>query len=1016
MSVGISEKQKPKRSISSTLVSLFSKHSEDDGGSQFNKDDSPDDPGEVSDSGSVVIKGKKRRLGAYDNLVWNDEDLDNNSSSMNLANLDDDREADKRPSIFLYEGDSLGYDLRPPVLTIEPKQRLRLLRMQQLRRARQYPLLQRHLLSLEHDRSDYNYSYAHDHDHGLLTDGKPAASGRKHQLKSTTAASTSLKKNSAVKKSKTKRWRGDFQYDLSEYDILKNNVKAKQSSAATAGNMDSPKLSRALLKQSSSLKKPSSSASDQSETSVGSTLTGIQSKLLQGKSLFKENESNKKESAAAAAAAAAPLSLKPLVKESISEKKPLFVNAPSIGFDFVTSDTNSPDATDTPTKPAASRAFTFGGKPDTNAGANKVAPAQVSKRGDDDNDNDDIEELPRKKRELGTSEDKEVGSKTAASASAVAAPKPFSFGNPIAAKPSDTPKFSFGGASSNTSKLDPVVPSFSFGATKSSKDESKKELPTLFSKPSDDSSSKDKSVPKSGLVSTADKTENNSVGKTDSLFKFGAKSNSTKPDETTKQIPSFTFGKAKESTEEPQVANTAEISKTPKPLFQFGSTTSNDNEKQKDVVNNEVAVPTFSFGKTNENNKTESANTVNLSAEDRAKPAFSFGKPSSEATKATTPTFSFGKEAGAEAKATSGSDPSAIKPAFSFGSTTSQATQPSKPAFSFGSAPAATGANDQAKEKTPTFSFGGTATKKIETVTDNSATKPSFTFGTSAPTANGTNNTSTQGTPSFSFGASSANKPAETAATSKPSFSFGSTTVNDNKQNTAKPPVFGSQTQNEQKTSGGFKFDLSGLKNDNKQSSPTPFSDGSNVASAAGSNGSAGGFSFGNNTLQPTGQNNISAPQPSQSAFNFSAQQTQKPFAFGGSGPSTTNNSPAFGASSNQPNVPFTFGGSSASSTPQIQSLGSAGFPNPGPSAVPSTQSFNPSNVVNFNFAGQQPQNPSTIFGSPAPQGNSPSMFSSGAQNPASIFNSQPVGTPQGNPQFPPQRKIAMPSRRRRRA
>ncbi|CDO95441.1 unnamed protein product [Kluyveromyces dobzhanskii CBS 2104] len=941
---------KPKRSISSTLASLFSKNADEN-----NEDLDGRGPGDgdISDSGSVVIKRQKGCATNYEELVWNDERIPDH-----LPNHDDN---DNRPNIFLYEGDS-EYDLRPPVLTIEPKQRLRLLRMQQLRRARQFPLLQRYIQSAENELC-------------RLTDGKTTSAREKF-----TSRLQSNKVNlHASDKPKAKRWKADFQYDLSEYELLKNDNKVKPLSSSM-NSLDSPKLAHPLLKRSASSKKQIT-ASDQSVTPTGSGLTDVQKKLLQGKAFSKDSETKQVASTAA-------LSLKPVVKESIFEDKAIHVNEPSLGFDFINNDNTAaiPDNTDTPSKPAASKSLPFGNPQGGLFGSKKVQNVTTDSSAES-------EELPRKKRDFDNSGD---------------SAKQFSIGNSdqnVAKTALPKIGFSFG-ANENKVKADdshisankekkPAIgsPAFSFGSVlstnKGSKEENNSTSKTLFGKlnPTSEKSS-EKALPSfrfsgtdkigslSQEASNPIKFGNTSgVSKTAPAFSFG-NSQETKKVENANgtPAPAFSFNGAKSSTSEPTPLSTSQEADSSKPLFQFGASAdiapAKADPHEKKTEGN--VLPSFSFGakpvsekstenfKSSNNDRPSDENSLN-------KPSFPFSLPPIENKKAL-------EESSETKKIKNDTLGGSVKPAFSFGSGEATSSESTKP-----------------------LQFSGSSTSAPDV-------KPSFTFGGN-PAAINSNTDGKDAVPSFSFG--TANKTLHSDANSKPTFSFGGSAA------VAKPadekpasitPMLGSQTSNSQQDKGKFKFDLGGFKSENRQTTPTPFSDNSNAGSVGGSNASVG-FSFGN--PPQSAQNKITSTQPTQNGFNFT-EQNQKPFAFTGSGPSTTNNSPAFGASSNQPNVPFTFGGSSASSTPQVPPLG-GGF-----GSTMQSNTFHPSTAANFNFGGQPSQTPSLVFGSQTPQPNPPSMFSSGTQNPSTIFNAQ-ASTPQGGGQFPPERRIAMPGRRRRR-
>lgn len=653
-----------------------------------------------------------------------------------------------------------------------------------------------------------------------------------------------------------------------------------------------------------------------------------------------------------------------------------------MGFDFMNRDTSVLGAgnIETPTK-AGSKILSFG----------KAKPTII------DDGKEDSEELPRKRTNTDFKaqepEKQKTGSKTlfalAPSGNSAANPgtsenvaalssdsKPaFSFGSSLPENTSQTPKFSFGTKSGADAEKQAVQPTFTFGATsKESKTaDAKARSAPLFGKSPEHDKPSGSVLPSFTLPSdNGKKTENKPT------FSF----TKAEPPKTN-ALPTFSFSKtddkpstAESSTKQPFVftSNQGVKSKTPEPSAQFSFA---DAAKPQ----NPLEIKTDgNFGQTKSTGllfQTSTSNETN-------KPTFSFNKKSdaSENTK--------------ESVAISNNTDVATKPLFSFGN---QAVSDSAKAGTplFGSltngenVTPSTAVNSASNKQDSASLFTANAPK----INAEGSAKPAFSFGNTSlgSQQNGTTKISS----------TTEKKPDLAPFSSKPSFSFGfngSSESKSNQINFSTPPL--GQTNTASNISSGFKFDTSGFKNNQKQATPTPFSESSNSDSNVRNSGSIP-FSFGN-----IGQQNgtkLSAPQPTQNGFNFG--QSSKPFGFNGSGPSTTNNSPAFGASVNQGSVPFSFGGSSASSTPQIPILGGS-LSNPQQAA-----SFHPSGSVNFNFGGAPSQSPSTVFGSQTSQQAPASIFSSGTQNPIEIFNNQ-SSTPHSSSQFP-QRKIAMPTRRRRR-
>lgn len=869
----------PKRSVSSTLASLFRKASED-----HQTEKVMDMSKEYSDSGSVVVKKqRKNSLQSDRGPFWN-----------GAAELNDD----ERPNIFLYETDE---DLisRPPILSIEPKQRLRLLRLQQMRRARQFPMMHGYLET------------------ALSSEGHIPGAKRDNNGSNISKLMTSTLpkiKSEFSEGLKRKRWMGDFEYDLSEYDVTKK--QRKDLGNLQVPSIDSPKISQPTLRKTS-LSKKSNPYINQSEL-LPIHLTSVQNKLLSGESLLEEatlGTENK------------TIALKPIIKEQISIQQKVPVKFPSVGFDFISRDTSILDSqsTDTPSKFVPS-SLPF------NRGQTESSSEKIKNGAKEDN-----EQMSLFQRST-VEPNRSISPVSEANPLAKDSTLGFNHGQSQEQGNTEENKHLEVNTPEKESLLSVGKPSFSFGAV-SNKPSDIKVNPTPTIK---------NETKKSPTFSLGGNQKNAPV-----LPSFSIGGNASKAAE----IPSFSFGK--------ETVGERKESKSNSFIFDHKSENkdiSSTSEKVSELQDGKKA-PSFSFAKFA---KPEALNSPSESLPEKTPPG------------SLNATFVFGT--GEQKPATGLSSSQDKTPKFKFGSAANK-NQETQQSFSFD-----TGNKNDNKN----LLFGETGKKntsgtfKLSDASETKATQPSFSFGKTT--------TSLKKSPN---GFDNANKGLSLPDNKLSSnFSFGSNIP------TSKP-------SNEEQSTGGFKFDTNGFKKDHSKTNNF-FTPSPPIGSSMPTKPSTS-LSFG-----PNGQSSnegISVPQPSAGGFSFDQNNQKVNFGFKGSELSTTNNSPAFDSSANQPTAAFNFGGSTASSTPQPPALGN------GPSTSFQNPAFNPSNSINFNFGSSSSQTPSMIFGNQGPQASS-GMFGSGQdigqQNPANIFNGQQLGQ-QNEGQFPPQRKIAMPGRRRRR-
>ncbi|SCW02060.1 LAFE_0E13278g1_1 [Lachancea fermentati] len=877
-------------------------------------------------SSTIVSFFKKDKTGEE---AWSVEETA--PLSPELEPQPNDSDNSKMAELILYESEA---DTRPLLLPILPLQRLRMLRYKQHLRRLQYNLQEPFL-------RDFS--------------GSPQLSPppKKLQLQSLKVRkpAKALQKKSVL----GKRWSGDLEYDLSEYDVIKKPKKASSLKTETP-SIESPGLAHAILKR------PGIS----SRHGSGDNLTENQLKLLSGKPMVSlVPKSNVKPTEVAN------------IKDAETPRK--LAALPSVGFDFVKNTENDSKlaaaAADSNASPSTSnkRKLTLSFEPTQSTGSNESQKVSFNLKADTPNQDATKPKATVPSFNFSAPKSDEIEAKPPAFSFGTSkiSPNPTTLGD---SKPLNDVKekkpFSF--SSSTKENSNDSKPSFTFGTSnlaenkQSAKkttaepgEKSEKKTPSfVFGKPSENAtaSTKPLSLP-FGAAAQGDtqngEPESISIGKNNetnskpmdseskATFAFDTKSTKNTSDDHTATNKPIKFNFAN-----PSVATTNET----KSQVSFSASDKSEPSETTNTKNTQ-AKPLFSFGNSGGVSETATSN-----------PSLIFGaKDSSTKDSNEKPVFSFG------AKESSSKDDSS-KPIFAFGgSQPSNSSSDSKPAFSFGTtenkkdegakeAPSETKLS-QPSSLTPAFSFGGTADKKEPTPVSFGA--PSTTNQTSgAKTAetgfkfdtSGLKSNATASKPSFTFGANTSAPATANASSAAPAakapFTFG----------TSPSPAFGAP--NPQQATSGFNFN------------------------------------FANGSQQPPANTGLF-----------------------GSASTTSNNSPAFGSTTNNPPVNFNFGGgnTTASSTPPP--FGNAPTPSfSGPNAQ--SRPFSPSHSVNLNFGGPASQTPSTIFGAGAsappaqifggqPQ-NAMAGFGNQPQNAAQVFNgAAPAPGPQMPMQLPPGRKLA---------
>ncbi|AAS51153.1 ACL075Cp [Eremothecium gossypii ATCC 10895] len=749
--------------------------------------------------------------------------------------------------LILYESDVA---VRPPVLPILPLQRLRMLRHRQELRRRQYqlaPLVQS--------------------GHGGRIVSEASGEGWRRIAGGTRSASA-LGRAGTGKKGRL--WSSNFEYDLSEYDVLKKQ-KLNTRDAKDITMLDSPKLSEEVVLKNGAARR------DAGEPPFSSNLSRAQLKLLTGC----ESPALLRGEAAAGGKSIdgrTPYS-KPHDGAAAGPKK-----MPSVGFDFLLkADADTPSKTKLPALPAPAVSLTL----------DENRPAQPSR----------AEETVR---------------------------------------PAETPSaplLAFGNQGQDVSKpaAQPQL-SFTFGAPKAAGGKD-------VAEPAIKATSPEESTKKPAFSFNI-----SNGGANKAPFSFGA-SAQTQNSGTTSNTPNggaqgsakptFSFGQnfgaSQQAENKPNTTSSEDKSSPSKdapapPIFGNGKPTvsgfSFSNGSREATVPSKKADstsgnPTLMFGNGIQNKEPQTTPTFSDDKKDTSsKPTFQFVIPAKSNTNASNTNTTFGTTMN--------------------GNSVSSATN----LFSGSSSETAKSSNNQA---VPTLS-DGSAVKG--TSLDRQNTLSPVTFG--APSAQPTTSGSLGAAP-FSFKTTT---PDTSNPTNPPSLLFGNNVNGNGSLSSTSAPVTSGAASN----SGGFKFDMSGFKNNQGVTSPVPtFSMNNNVSQRPGNNMALNGSSM----------SIANAPQPQQAtAFGFPQDSVSNGTTAFGSGLTTANNSPAFGISTNnnnsnnnQPAAAFTFGSNAGSPAPSL-------FANSASSALQNNRpvAFTPSSSVNLNFGGAPAASldPSQVFGQAA--------------------------------------------------
>ncbi|SCU94066.1 LAFA_0F19658g1_1 [Lachancea sp. 'fantastica'] len=711
------------------------------------------------------------------------------------------------------------------------------------------------------------------------------------------------KRKFTSKTSLGKRWSGDFDYDLSEYDTVKKpKILSSVSSDDPTSSLESPRLSPSVLKRGTMGGK----------RVLSSGLSKTQENLLNGKSLTDLTSTSTPHTKSL------PQDRGP---EASAATKP-FLALPSSGFDFVKSqepeivkdkildsDGQKPkvqislDQKDLPA--AANKSFSFQ-KSESSSGDKKTTESPYLKKPNTtffsfgasndkplptaENDkpradepkkpisfsfgkttNDQHENVtkttpaftpaPPLKTSAETEPDQGAKEPSLPNATLPAPRKGFTFGS----APKDSEPDASSAPAPKVSDASATKPAFNFGTQQTVK-------PTFnfgskSSKPVPESTSQ----PNTSLLFQSNTPKSEGANKTPS-FTFGE---TKKAEDLPKEKP-FTFGAGKKSTEPG----------TDKPStgFSFGAA------KEPVESSKPGAFSGFSLGNKSESAPPESTSTVQ-------KPSFSFKRSADEQTGAAQTSV-----AGQPS-----STPAVESKPFSFGPT--EGKDKSATPFSFGS-------TAENKSTTPTFSFGsGTQTNAGPQLGGGSG----FKFDTNGLNQNINQNDQSKTTfpassslgatkPLFSFGSTSppvaAPQPQQSATTlaqppQNTGFNFGSGSTTSNNS-----PAFGVSANNQQT---GFNF---GAGNTTASSTPPPF--GASNPSLTTMNPQSRPFSPSNTINMNFGG---VASQPPSSIFGGGASTPAQ--IFGGQAPGTTG---SFGSGGVNQNPAQIFGSSSTGDIPQQQS------------------------------------------------------------------------------------------------
>lgn len=686
--------------------------------------------------------------------------------------------------LILYES---ATNERPPVLPILPLQRLRILRYkQQLRRKR------------------YNLLAEQDSDNSVVTLTLHEPVQKKLRIAS------KLPINKKVRTHQGRSWSGNFEYDLSEYDVVRKDNKIQTHDGIPS--LDSPKLSHDILKKDSLPLKGVSKDSGLSET---------QMKLLSGGTLFDNKNGDKPHL----------VKIRKVEETELAPQNEKHIAAqPSIGFDFIKKSTTEGKEPGTPSKLIPEKA---NGKKNLFVNPDTVTSGEKPKEG-------------KAAENLDTGIPSFSFGKTETTANKEGKDALFSSGKasaPLVEKaPGTNPGFSLGGSGSGENKEEPK---FSFLSGASTEKENTTNNGSLFgtSKPHEEK-------PGSGSSFSFGSGISKPEGSSKPGPLFGGKPSKVEPDNGNLK-PAFSFGTITSTAEDkkdksklPTSSSLAPSDKqdSTKPVFSFGTGTISSGEEKKQQLK-----PSFAFGTT--------AGTGASADDNVQKPKFTFDSiPSTENKKQSPkPSFSFGATSGEKKEE---------KPAFSFGSLSTDkkndvpvlSTAPdsikpapapapapasaSAPSFSFGSS-----VSSSKKENTPkTVSLFGNTNENKPAATASGGFKFDMTGFNSAES-------SKPAVPSFSFGnPSSKDAPSglPTVASSKPSFNFGGATAS---QSLGAPQP--------QQAASGFNFSAPASQQSNgfgfTSSSTTRNNSPSFGGSVNGNQQQAFNAGFGtNNTASPT--------------------------------------------------------------------------------------------------------------------------------------------------------------------
>ncbi|SCU86652.1 LAME_0D07096g1_1 [Lachancea meyersii CBS 8951] len=837
----VASHQSNKRSISSAIASFFKKET----------------PADYYSSGESVKPSS---------ITANFEDVD----TTDLPSV---------PDLVLFESEN---GKRPLLLPIIPLQRLKILRQKQyLRHLQDSQLCQ------------LNRSVGTTKPTQLAANQLVPLRSLKRKPLSKTERTKLLSKNPHSKNRSClgKRWTGDFEYDLSEYNTVKKPKVSKTSSSSgnedpTSG-LESPRLSPGVLKKGT--------MGGKRITSNG--LSKTQLSLLNGKSLADLTSTK-----------ASDTKIIPPAKETDPKKTKPFLALPSSGFDFLKpkddmdqkptetansdaskvsiqplSNSSLADTTNAASAPAKS-SFSFG---KANSTETTVEPKLLSTGVNDESspsaaqdNNDSIKQSKpifsfgkpaTNQNDLESKQNDANGLSTSLGQSSLPPKQSYTF-KPAEKEPQPNASTPAAGTAKDTLASKPA---FDFGAPKSSK-------------PAFDFGSAS-----STKTSTAPESDSASRPAANLTFSFGASKekpdiaagNNIKPPavDEVKKVPSFSFGASKDTlgaskdkkstfgAPKNSTETNTTASSTP---FTFGAS--------KNTADSSKPGTPFEFSK-----QTKAAPAENAPGAQQV-PSFSSKRSSDQATGSDQKNFAPGHLS---------SNPAVASQSFSFGQT-AEANKPARPTFSFGSGPQANARPSSASATGFKFDTSALNQSTLNQSTNNSdQPKSSFSTGSSMGA----------GKPAFSFGnpnsGVAAPQPQPSTSSLVPSsqnngFSFGSGSTTGNNS-----PAFGGSTNNQPVA---FNF---GAGNTTASSTPPPFGL-SNAPSFSTTNPQSRPFSPSNNININFG--GVGSQNPS-SIFGGTAGTTPAQ-VFGGPAPNAAQ--PFGGANQNPAQI---FGGSNMGGLPQPQ-------------------------------------------------------------------------------------------------